>query len=223
MIPAIIFYLIRKMKQIRREKLSGLNNPACFKLALIFCALAQSLDISSQETVRHYSILYKGEKIGKMQIMQTVSGDSLRYKMISDVKMRMIFRISVATSEEALFVHDRLISSTAQRHVNGSQKVNRQLVSVNDQYMMYNDGKKKTGNSEAIAYNFTRLYCLEPLNRTTVWSDAYHEFLPVKQVSAHRYKVTLPDGDYNYYSYHNGICNKVEIVHSFYTIQMVLN
>jgi len=32
----------------------------------------------------------------------------------------------------------------------------------------------------------------------------------------------LPDGNYNYYSFQNGICNKVEVHHTFYTIQITL-
>lgn len=222
MLPAIIFFILKKIKEHRKSRLSRLNTRAGSKLLVLALSLS-SIQLMAQQEVHRYSILYKGDKVGFMQIVQQKSGDSTRYKMVSDVKMSMIFRIHVATTEESLFIHDRLVSSSVVRNVNGNDRVNRQLAAVNDRYTLSNQGKKQTSAADAINYNLTRLYCSEPATRTRVWSDAYHEYLKVQQVSPHKYKVTLPDGDYNYYYFNNGICNKVEIVHDFYTIQMVLN
>ena len=222
MIPAIIFYILKKIKDRRKSRLSRLNTSVSAKLLVLALSLT-SLQVFGQQDVHRYSILYKGDKVGFMQITQNKTGDSIHYKTISDVKMSMIFSIHVATTEESMFVRDRLMSSAVVRNVNGNDRVNRQLTAVNDYYMLNNQGKKKASAADAINFNLTRLYLSEPVNKTKVWSDAYHEYLKIQQVSPHKYKVTLPDGDFNYYYFNNGICNKVEIVHSFYTIQMVLN
>lgn len=66
------------------------------------------------------------------------------------------------------------------------------------------------------------LYCREPDDQAQVYSDNFQQFLQVKQVSPHVYRIDLPDGNYNFYSYTNGICSKVDIHHSLYTIQIQL-
>ena len=158
-----------------------------------------------------------------MQIHQRMAGDTTHLKMVSDVKMRMIMSIHVITLEESSFHHDKLLYSSVLRKVNGSPKVNTQTRASENKYLTFSDGKPGPVNNEMITYNLTRLYCMEPVNYKRVYSDAFQQFLPIKQIDKHKYKITLPNGNYNHYSYQNGICNKVEIYHSFYTLQMILN
>lgn len=217
MLPALLFYLLKKYKRHlnwRNLKLLG--------LIIIFLSLL-SIPVFSQQSLQKYTVLYKGEKVGEMQIQQRMSNDTTHFKMVSDVKMRMIVSIRVNTLEQSSFHRDKLLYSSVLRKVNGSSKVNRQTKSSESKYLTFSDGKPGPVNNEMISYNLTRLYCMEPVNHKKVYSDALQQFLTIQQVEKHKYKITLPDGNYNYYSYQNGICNKVEIYHSFYTLQMILN
>jgi len=217
MLPALLFYLLKKYKHIlTRQKLKLLG------LIILFLSLL-SIPVFSQQPLQKYTVLYKGEKVGEMQIQQKMAGDTTHFKMISDVKMRMVISIHVVTLEESSFNRDKMLHSSVIRKVHGSPKVNRQTRSSENKYLTFSDGKPGPVNNEMISYNLTRLYCMEPVNHKKVYSDAFQQFLTIQQLEKHKYKITLPDGNYNYYYYQNGICNKVEIYHSFYTLQMILN
>ena len=73
-----------------------------------------------------------------------------------------------------------------------------------------------------IDYNLSMLYTKEPFNKQLIYSDNFQQFLNVEQIAPHRYKIALPDGNYNYYTFKDGICNTAELHHSFYTIYVQL-
>jgi hypothetical protein len=67
-------------------------------------------------------------------------------------------------------------------------------------------------------------YCIAPFlkNITKVYSDNYQKLLDLKKVDEHKYRLTLPDGNYNYYTYRDGVCCKVDVERTFFTLQFVL-
>jgi hypothetical protein len=175
-----------------------------------------------QEQVRLYKVIYKGDEVGTLRFKQLVTGDSVHYKMSSDVQTRFIFRIHVKSTEEAVFKNGKLLYSAVNRTVNGNEKVRRQTLAANNVYHLKREGKASIFNNANIQYNLIRLYSMEPVNINKVYSDNFQQYLPVIKAGAHKYKVELPDGNYNYYTYNNGICSKVDVHHSLYTMQMIL-
>jgi hypothetical protein len=136
--------------------------------------------------------------------------------------MRFIIRINVDINEESLFRDGKLISSTVNRKVNGKEKANRQTVAKDSNYQTLAEGKSGIIDQKQISCNMMMLYCHEPCQSMQVYSDNFQQFLTIKQTDKHSYRVDLPDGNYNYYTYSNGICSSVEIHHSLYTIQIRL-
>ena len=129
MLAALLFYLLKKHKHIFSPK-----NKKLLGLLIVFLALL-SLQVFSQQPLQKYTVLYKGEKVGQMQIQQRMAGDTTHLKMVSDVKMRMLISIHVITLEESSFHHDKLLYSSVIRKVNGSPKVNRQTRSSENKYL----------------------------------------------------------------------------------------
>jgi hypothetical protein len=56
-----------------------------------------------------------------------------------------------------------------------------------------------------------------------VYSDNFQQYVPVTKVSANKYKISFPNGNYNYYTYKNGVCTTVDISQTLYDIQFRLN
>ncbi|HTE23551.1 DUF6134 family protein [Flavitalea sp.] len=187
-------------------------------LILIFCAL----QLPAQQNISTYVVRYKGEDIGTLKLQQTVRGDTIHYRMTSDIKTRFIFNIHVKSVEESVFQNGRLLYSAVNRTVNGDEKVKKQTKAGNKIYTLSDEGKSVVLYQESIGYNLMRMYCLEPVNISKVYSDNYQKFLPITKIKAHTYKVVLPDGNYNYYSYTNGICSKVEVFNPLYNMEMNL-
>jgi len=220
MIIALVTWLFKKyaMPAINRYR----NIPAKSAATLILL-LTLSSSLLAQEQTTRYNVLKGGKVVGHLDLYQKHNGDDMYLKMISEVKVKFIFSINVDCNEESLFQNGKLISSRVLRKVNGKQKADRQTKAVGDGYQTLAEGKKgEQVNQKAINANLMLLYTHEPVNNAQVYSDNFQQFLKVKQTGSHIYRIDLPDGNYNYYSYTNGVCSKVDIHHSLYTIQIQL-
>ncbi|OOQ58661.1 DUF6134 family protein [Mucilaginibacter pedocola] len=223
MIIALLIWLFKKyaMPAISRYKgnraLKMIRNTVALAMFL-----ASYFSASAQEQTVKYNVLHGSKVVGHMDLYQKRNGDNLYLRMISEVKMRFIFSIKVNCNEESTFSDGRLVSSHILRNVNGKEKANRQTTAVGDGYQTSAEGKNGTLSQKDISTNLMLLYTHEPADNSQVYSDNFQQFLKVKQTGNHVYRIDLPDGNYNYYSYTNGICSKVDIHHSLYTIQIQL-
>ncbi len=226
MIPALIIWLFKKYIRpaLQNKTFPTFNIFGPLKwAAMVVALLCLAVGALAQEQTVKYNVLHSGKVVGHMNLYQKRQGDELYLKMISEVKMRFIFSVKVEIQEESTFNNGKLISSQVCRNVNGSEKCNRQTKAVASGYQTIAEGKcGKTVDQKQIAANLMLLYCREPADQAQVYSDNFQQFLQVKQVSPHVYRIDLPDGNYNFYSYTNGVCSKVDIHHSLYTIQIQL-
>lgn len=225
MIPALLIWLYKKYLapalKDKNIKLPLFVKP--FKKATtLFAFVCFSGGLMAQEQMVKYNVLHSGKVVGHMDLYQKRDGDDLYLKMTSQVKMRFILSIKVDIHEESVFENGKLISSSVCRNVNGKEKANRQTRACGDCYQTVAEGKSGQLTQKHISQNLMLLYCREPDNNAQIYSDNFQQFLLVKQVSQHVYRIDLPDGNYNFYSYTNGICSKVDIHHSLYTIQIQL-
>jgi len=220
MIIALITWLFKKyaMPAIGRYRQNRLLKAGTALVVL----LALSSPVLAQEQTIKYNVMHGSKVVGRLDFYQKRTGDDLYLRMISEVKMRFIFGIKVNCNEESSFQNGRLISSRILRNVNGKEKANRQTKAIGDSYQTLAEGKRGVLNQKEINTNLMLLYCHEPGDNAQVYSDNFQQFLKVKQTGSHVYRIDLPDGNYNYYSYTNGICSKVDIHHSLYTIQIQL-
>lgn len=189
-------------------------------LALImFCMLATS---HAQEQRTSYKVIFHGDSVGNMLLYQNKTGDNASYAIVSSVQIHFLLKFSLVGKEEANFQNGRLMYSSVSRKVNGKEKAAKQTKSVGNSYEATSFGKTVPSTDKPINYNMNMLYCQEPFNKQAVYSDNFQQFLTVEQVALHKYKIALPDGNYNYYTFSNGICSMVELHHSFYTVYMQL-
>ena|ERR1700754_2477087 len=226
MITALLIWLFKKyvvpaLKK-RNITLSVFADPLK-KLATLLALICFSGTSLAQEQIVKYNVLHSGKVVGHMDLYQKREGDDLYLKMTSEVKMRFIMSIKVDIHEESVFQSGKLISSRVCRNVNGKEKANRQTKVCGDAYQTLAEGKSGPQvEQKHISQNMMLLYCHEPDDNAQIYSDNFQQFLQVKQVSEHVYRIDLPDGNYNFYSYTNGVCSKVDIHHSLYTIQIQL-
>ena len=223
MIIALITWLFKKYAMPAISRYRGNRALKIVRNTMALLALiATHFNASAQEQTVKYNVLHSGKVIGHLDLYQKRSGDNLYLKMISEVKMRFIFSIKVDCNEESTFENGRLTSSHVLRNVNGKEKANRQTTSTGNSYQTQAEGKNGTLSQKDINANLMLLYTREPADNAQVYSDNFQQFLKVKQTGSHIYRIDLPDGNYNYYSYTNGVCSKVDIHHSLYTIQIEL-
>jgi hypothetical protein len=208
-------YLPVKNGESRRTK--ALNK----KILIVICLLS-TMHLAAQQQKCHYIIFYKGNDIGKMDLIQVKDGDELLIKITSSIKMRMLMSVKVNIAEEAFYSKERLMHSSVFREVNGKQKANRQTHYANNSYRLSTEGKTSMLDEDLINYNVSKMYLKEPVNITKVYSDNFQQFLNIKNIKVHTYRLELPDGNYNVYHYKEGVCSKIDVHSTFFTIQMQL-
>ncbi|PWT77910.1 MAG: hypothetical protein C5B59_02780 [Bacteroidetes bacterium] len=216
MIPLILVWLLRRYKISRR--------PPALKFAYAFCfSLLWALSLSAQKKTIHYTVYHNGSEQGTLRLYENVESNIVRIRIESDVKMRILVMISVQTIEEAIFEKGILVSSYLSRIVNGNEKVKQQVQATGFSYQL----KERSGTSQLPYYpiraSILWLYYTEPVGLREVFSDNFQKYVPVEKVDSCRYRVKFPNGHENYYTYHNGVCTKVEVDQSLFHLDFVLN
>jgi hypothetical protein len=189
----------------------------------VFFIFLFAVSLPAQERILRYDILHNGEIKGALSLYQNTVGNTTHIKIESLVKTRFIIRINVESIEEAIFQDGILIFSSLHRIINGNESVNQQIQAKGPNYKMTGGTVIKNLPDYPIYYSILSLYYQEPTHINRVYSDNFNQYVQVSRVAANKYKISFPNGNYNYYTYKNGICTTVDINQTFYSIQFRLN
>jgi hypothetical protein len=224
MIIALVIWLYKKYLGpfLQSSPAILLIRPFIKHTIMILVLLLGGYKVMAQDQTLNYDVVHNGSTVGHMKLQQKKNGDDTFLKIASEVKMRFIFGVKVNVEEESHYHNGKLVSSHVYRLVNGKEKANKYTRSSGEGYLLIDDDRKGSFNQKEIAYNFGMIYLREPVGVSQIYSDNFQQYVQIKQVDAHSYRIDLPDGNYNFYSYTNGICSKVEVHHSFYKIQIRL-
>ena len=215
---ALLFWFLQKITAIESGKFSFLIISEQVKLAVLFFLF--TINSQAQEKTVNYNVLRNGTVIGQMQFSQKTNNNDVFLKISSEVKTRLIFGIDIKTEEGSHFKNGKLISSYVKRHVNGKEKANKTTQLIDSGYKTLAENKKGQIKQNYIDYNLMLLYSKEPVSENQVYSDSFQQFLVIKKTNTHSYRIVLPDGNYNDYHFLNGVCQKVELHHSLFTINI---
>jgi hypothetical protein len=169
-----------------------------------------------------YDVMRNGKVIGKITFVEMVSGQKKFLSMTSDVKTRFIFAFSDDTAETAAYDNGIMVYSSFYQKQTGSGTATKTTIASGKNYKLTDAGVSKVTSFDPIRYNMLLLYTTKPEAISKVYSANFQKHLDIKKMEDNRYRLTMPDGKFNYYTYKNGICTKVEIVRTLFTLQFVL-
>ena len=192
-----------------------------FILLLLFAAYLVQPRVYAQERKLIYDVMRNGNIIGEIIFLELIKDQKKILKLISDVKTRYIFLYSDHIEEAAAYEDGIMISSSFYQIKTGSD-ANKTTVASGNSYKLTDDGNSKLLNCSPIRYNMLLLYSNIPETINKVYSDNFQKLLDIKKVEENKFRLTLPDGNYNYYTYKDGVCSKVDVERTFFTLQFVL-
>jgi len=229
MIPVFIVWLIRRYKQNQKKNKvvsSAIRKQKKFRVQpttiLIIAGLLASIKSNSQNKLLNYQIVRNGNKVGTLRFSETNSAGMDCLKMESDVKTRFIFTFIAHASEEAIYYNGVLLRSSIYRLLNGNEKANKQHQAENRRYIIHKGQDTEVSDIFPITYNMLSLYSREPGSINKVYSDNFETYVAIQQPEPHKYKITLPDGNYNFYYYKNGVLSQIDVHHSLYSANIIL-
>ena len=212
MISIFIIWLANTYRNTRNKKefisivISKINFliPRISLFLILMVLLLTGFQTNAQTKELHYQILRGNDVVGSILFSESDITGVKKMKMESQVKGKILFiSYSGMAKEETIFRDGVLIQSSIYRRMNGKEKINKQHQAVNNQYVIRTGEKTDVAGIYPITYNMLSLYSSEPVNVSKVYSDNFQDFIPIKNMGDHQYKISLPNGDTNYYYYKN--------------------
>jgi|ERR1035437_607833 hypothetical protein len=199
-----------------------INTVIKYTLLLLFTASIFQTSTYAQERKLIYDVMRNGNIIGKIDIVELTKDQKKFLSLTSDVNTRFILSFSIHTAETAAYQDDVMVYSSFYEKKTGSYKASKTTIASGECYKLMDCGVLKLISCSPIRYNMLLLYTNIPETINKVYSDNFQTHLDIKKVEENKYRLSLPDGNHNYYTYKNGVCSKVDIERTFFTIQFVL-
>lgn len=177
--------------------------------------------LSAQKMNLNYKVVHNSNQIGWIKLQKVDSAGNSSILLNSEIKRRIIFLLSVVEKQQVSFDDGAMTTSFIFRKVNQDVKMNRHTTFKGSHYEVKDQKSLERVMIKRIHYNLLSMYFREPVNISEVYSDTFRRLLAIEPKGNSSYKVKLPDGNNNYYYYVNGICSRIVIEHSLFTIEFI--
>jgi hypothetical protein len=190
-------------------------------LLIVFSILFILPDSKCQEKKFYYDVMHKGSSIGHIILLQKIKDNLKYYALKSEVKTWYIFSYQSQSIENAVFENGIMMYSFFYEKQNGKE-IRNETIATGNYFKLISDGNTDSQIFFPVHFNTVQLYTTCPGKSVKVYATHYQKFLDFIKVSESRYRLELPNGNFNYFNYNNGICTSVDVERSFFTIHFIL-
>lgn len=188
---------------------------------IVFILLSFHPVSKCQEKKLYYDVVRSRSKIGHIILTETVKDNQEFYALKAEVKTRYIFSYQSYSIEKAIFENGIMLYSFFYQKQN-EKETTKEAVANGNYFKLISDGDIDSQYFTPIRFNTLQLYTNCPGKSVKVYSTHYQKFLYFVKVSESRYRLELPNGNFNYLNYKNGICTSADVGRSFFTIHFIL-
>jgi hypothetical protein len=224
MLTLIILLWLRKVRNTGETNAAFLRNHIT-KITRSVLPLLLVLPLAAFAQTKNYSyqVIRNRDQIGFVTIVEKQDRQRKTIELISQIKARIVFTVSVATSEKTMLEDQRIVYAESRKKINGNDEVSKKLTTTANGYQFIDNRKPVQLDNTTIFNNTVSLFVTEPVHSMNVFSDTFNKLLVLKKIDEHTYLLELPDGNRNTYRYEDGICSEVKIEHKFFTVRIVLD
>lgn len=159
---------------------------------------------------RHlFKIEWKGDSIGYLLAEKTISQGLTTFNLKSVSEFSMILTFNMIAEYNAVYHDGQLLSATSRNLLNDKERSSSRIKYLKDNYEITVDGDSKTLNA-VITESIATMY-FSPPTGSSVFSERYGQFCPIRKVSNDHYQLVKPDDRINDYIYSNGSCQKIMV------------
>ncbi|MBD0832460.1 DUF6134 family protein [Aestuariibaculum sediminum] len=226
MIPALILYLIRRMKygsdasndfEKIREIILKIKSVLFFFIVSSACAI----NTISKTEILTYKVVKNNTTIGYIHIEKHVNQDVITYDLKSNVEVKLLVKVSVSSSEKSVYKDGVLLYSSVYRKINGKVKANHKVIRETEQYAVIDNNEKKFIELSKLSKGLVALYFEEPKEVRKVYCDNLKQAVSVTPVRVGCYRVDFERGKYNVFHYKNGECIKIEAISNMFKVTLI--
>ena len=176
----------------------------------------------AQERKFTYDVIRNGKIIGEISFVELIQGKKKFLSLTSNVETTVLFTVTDHTAETAAYDKGIMVYSSFYQKQTGSDVVNKTTIVSGKSYKLTDGDGSKLVSLPPIRYSTLLLYTNIPKNINKVYSANFQQLVDIKKIAENKYRLLLPGGKYNDYTYKNGMCTRVEIVRSLGTVEFVL-
>jgi len=211
---------MKKYKYILSRFHERKNQVAVILLALLHFTASGSF---SQSQLLTYKVIRNGAEAGWVKLNRNTNGSTSVISMASEIKVKIIFPVTVTSNEYAESGNGKLIHSYVFRKINNNIKVDKHTRLKENIYESENFSRKEKLRLIPVCFNVLDLYFREPSDFKEAYSSSYQTNLQIENKQPHIYRLMLPDGSINEYHYNkNGNCVKVRVNQNLYSADFIL-
>ncbi len=178
----------------------------------MLCSLA-----GNSQTLK-YSIYRGSSKIGEIVASRAKSQHVCRYDVTSFASFRVILKYERKTSMKVSYRHNILETGESKTYMNGELEESSLTRRSHNAYVGLTLGGDTLHLPHPIRYSTAMLYFQEPVGVREVYAESYLALCPMEPAGKNRYKLTLPGGKINYYTYKGGVLTEVLVERSWFNI-----
>ncbi|MEZ4828637.1 MAG: DUF6134 family protein [Bacteroidia bacterium] len=167
--------------------------------------------------------VYKGQSlVGEMTVSRREEGSRQIYESESQMTVSFLMSFDLKFTYKATFESSNLQTSHTANFRDGKQINLSSGRRVGNTYSTEVNGEPKNIQAPKIDYSILNTYFIEPVGRTKVFSERWGDYVDFLPAGKSRYGMHLPNGDVNYMTYKEGVCQTIEVNHSLASIRFVL-
>ena len=167
-----------------------------------------------------YEVIVYNRSIGIFSAVKTELNGRQDYRLTTALSTRIIKTITFDLIMLSSFQNSKLIHADLKRYWDHKLMNSSTVDFDGSKYLIKTEKETLTHNQSSVSYSSAILYFREPVGITEMFSENFGVNLPVEKAGDHRYKVTLPNGDRNYYQYLNGKVISAEFDKSLVNIKL---
>lgn len=183
----------------------------------LFCAAQSNLEKSV------YNIRAMGMDVGTISVKQEINNDIIKVEAISEVEVRIVFKIKVKYTQTCTYVKGVLQESLLEIYKKGEVDSTTRLTKKGNGYTLNKDGEISYVK-DVINFSGSLLWYHEPKVGAPMYFEISGEKTMVEALKPHGYLITDPhNGNKNEYTYKNNKLKEAIIKHTMANVYLTLN
>ena len=152
---------------------------------------------------QNFTVHLGDDSIGFLTAKRLKKGDSETIRITSDTKFSiLLLKQKMRTNSVSIFKRDSLKVNKSESALNDNADVVTTSHKGNE-YLLSKDGKSSSLRDK-ISFTVSKLYFYEPKNVSSIYSERHLSFCTITPVKENMYRLVLPNGNVNYYTYKAG-------------------
>jgi len=187
-------------------------------------AVFTSLLCNAQNKIKSaiYDIHAMGMDVGTITVNQEINGDKVFVEAISEVEVRIIFKIKMKYIQTCMYLNGVLQESLLNIYKKDKVNSTTRLTKKGEGYTLDKDGEISYVK-DVINFSGSLLWFHEPQDGTEMYFEINGKKTVVKDVGDHEYSITDPhNGNKNEYTFKNDILKQAIIKHTMANVYLNL-